>query len=137
VQRSLGQDGFNALVRHAYDSGIRFFESAEAYPGMHEMLGIALKGIPRENYRLMTRWRQATARIRRPRSTTCAEPRKPTTSTSCCCTCRRRPTAVGNHALQDVILQAEHKQAVRSHGASVHGLPALRQVPTAKWLEIA
>ena len=55
VQRDLGQDGFTSLVRYAYDSGIRFFESAEAYPRMHEMLGIALKGIPRENYRLMTK----------------------------------------------------------------------------------
>jgi len=29
------------------------------------------------------------------------------------------------------------KQAVLSHGASVHGLPALRQVPDMKWLEVA
>ena len=29
------------------------------------------------------------------------------------------------------------KQAVLSHGASVHGLPALRQFPENKWLEIA
>ena len=29
------------------------------------------------------------------------------------------------------------KQAVLSHGASVHGLPALRQVPENKWLEVA
>jgi hypothetical protein len=35
-----------------------------------------------------------------------------------------------------VILEAEHKQAVRTHGASVHGLPALRQVAGDKWLEI-
>jgi predicted aldo/keto reductase-like oxidoreductase len=37
---------------------------------------------------------------------------------------------------QDVILENEHKQAVRTHGASVHGLPALRQVAGDKWLEI-
>jgi len=30
VQRALGQDGFTRLVRHAYDSGIRFFETAES-----------------------------------------------------------------------------------------------------------
>ncbi len=30
VQRDLGQDQFTALVRHAYDSGIRFFETAES-----------------------------------------------------------------------------------------------------------
>ena len=28
VQRDLGQDGFTRLVRYAYDSGIRFFETA-------------------------------------------------------------------------------------------------------------
>jgi len=38
---------------------------------------------------------------------------------------------------QDGILEAESKKAVVSHGASVHGLPALRQVPGNKWLDIA
>src|SRR5258708_14783300 len=55
VQRDLGQEQFNRLVRHAYDRGIRFFETAESYSGMHEMLGIALQGIPRDSYRLMTK----------------------------------------------------------------------------------
>src|ERR1041384_7355369 len=62
VQRELGQDGFTRLVRHAYDSGIRFFETAEAYTGMPEMLATALKGIPRDSYKLMTkfRWNRGT-----------------------------------------------------------------------------
>src|ERR1700722_8223889 len=55
VQRDLGQDQFTALVRHSYDSGIRFFETAESYGDMHRMLGIALKGLPRDSYRLMTK----------------------------------------------------------------------------------
>ncbi|HWC98818.1 MAG TPA: aldo/keto reductase, partial [Candidatus Sulfopaludibacter sp.] len=55
VQRDLGQDGFNRLVRHAYDNGIRFFETSETYGDMHRMLGIALKGIPRDSYRLMSK----------------------------------------------------------------------------------
>ena len=38
---------------------------------------------------------------------------------------------------QDGISEAQSKQAVLSHGASVHGLPALRQVPDNKWLELA
>src|SRR5689334_18813060 len=57
VQRELGQEAFTRVVRHAYDRGIRFFETAEAYTGMPEMLGIALKGIPRDSYRLMTKFR--------------------------------------------------------------------------------
>src|SRR5437870_11219775 len=55
VQRDLGQDGFTRLVRYAYDRGIRFFETAESYGEMHRMLGVALKGIPRDSYRLMSK----------------------------------------------------------------------------------
>jgi predicted aldo/keto reductase-like oxidoreductase len=38
---------------------------------------------------------------------------------------------------QDAILEAESKKVVVSHGASVHGLPALRRVPENKWLDVA
>jgi aryl-alcohol dehydrogenase-like predicted oxidoreductase len=38
---------------------------------------------------------------------------------------------------QDAILAAEDKKTIVSHGASVHGLPALRQVPGNKWLGVA
>ena len=55
VQRELGQDQFTRLVRYAYDRGIRFFETAETYGEMHQMLGVALKGIPRDTYRLMSK----------------------------------------------------------------------------------
>src|SRR5260370_30577094 len=56
VQRDLGQEEFTRLVRHAYDRGIRFFETAESYHGMPEMLAIALKGLPRDGYKLMTKY---------------------------------------------------------------------------------
>ena len=56
VQRDLGQEQFTRLVRHAYDNGIRFFETSETYHGMAEMLAIALKGLPRDSYRLMTKY---------------------------------------------------------------------------------
>src|SRR5580658_9189126 len=56
AQRELGQDGFTRLVRYAYDRGVRFFETAESYHGMPEMLAIALKGLPRDSYRLMTKY---------------------------------------------------------------------------------
>src|SRR5512146_1866599 len=55
VQRNLGQDEFTRLVRYAYDKGIRFFETAESYGGMHQMLGVALQGVPRDSYRLMSK----------------------------------------------------------------------------------
>src|SRR6516165_5018356 len=86
VQGALGQQEFTRIVRYAYDRGIRFFETAEAYqtPGM---LGEALKGLPRDSYQLMN---------------------KVTT----------------------------FHEGIRTHGASVHGLPALRQMPGTKWLDV-
>src|SRR5260370_25000032 len=53
TQRELGQDQFTRLVRHAYDRGIRFFETSETYGEMHKMLGVALKAIPPDTYKLM------------------------------------------------------------------------------------
>src|SRR5580692_10871313 len=53
LQESLGQDGFTRLVRHAYDHGVRFYETSESYGETPRMLGIALKGVPRDSYRIM------------------------------------------------------------------------------------
>ena len=55
IQRDLGQEQFTRLVRHAHERGVRFYETAESYGGMHEMLGVALQGVPRDSYRLMTK----------------------------------------------------------------------------------
>jgi aryl-alcohol dehydrogenase-like predicted oxidoreductase len=138
VQRALGQDEFTKLVRHAYDRGIRFFESSESYPGMHEMLGIALKGIPRDSYRLMTKVTTTEGidpigkidelrQIARTDYFDIALLHYQHTATWPADTAR----------WQDGILEAKHKSAVVGYGASVHGLPALRQMPGNKWLQIA
>ena len=37
---------------------------------------------------------------------------------------------------QDGVSEAQHREIVRVRGASVHGLPALRQVPGEKWLQV-
>ena len=65
VQRDLGQEGFTRLVRHAYDRGIRFFETADTYGGMHEMLGIALKGAASRANSAISPRRGARRRLRR------------------------------------------------------------------------
>ena len=137
VQRDLGQEGFNSLVRYAYDSGIRFFETAESYTDMHRMLGIALKGIPRDSYRLMSKVttdggnpQQKIDDLRRQANTDYFDimllhwqhtPDWPETS----------------KRWQEGIDNAREKKIVVSRGASVHGLPALRQVPGNEWLQVA
>ena len=138
TQRDLGQDGFTRLVRHAYDNGIRFFETAESYRDMHRMLGVALKGIPRDSYRLMSKVtthdgvdpQEKIDELRKLANTDYFDvmllhwQHTPTWPTD---TLR----------WQDGIQEAQQKHAVIGRGASVHGLPALRRFPENKWLEIA
>ena len=102
------------------------------------MLGVALKGLPRESYRIMNK---VTTEYR-------GDPHKKLDEL-------RRFANMDYFDVmllhwqhnaawpqesarwQDAILEAEQKKTIVSHGASVHGLPALRQVPGNKWLDIA
>ena len=138
VQRSLGQQGFTTLVRYAYDQGIRFFETSESYGDMHRMLGVALQGLPRESYRLMSK---VTTRDG-------VDPqRKLDELRSLAKTdyfdimllhwqhTGTWPTDSARWA--DAISEAQAKKTIIARGASVHGLPALRQMPGDAWLQVA
>jgi len=138
VQRDLGQDGFTRLVRYAYDNGIRFFETAESYTDMHRMLGVALKGLPRDSYRIMSK---VTTRQGEDPQEKFDELRKlANTEYFDIMLLHWQHTATwpaDSGKWQDGILEAQSRKAIVSHGASVHGLPALRQVPANKWLDVA
>lgn len=138
VQRNLGQEGFTKLVRYAYERGIRFFETAESYGDMHRMLGVALKGIPRDSYRIMSK---VTTRPGVEPQQKFDELRKlAQTDYFDIMLLHWQHTATwptDSARWQDGILEAQHRQAIVSHGASVHGLPALRQVPSNPWLQVA
>jgi len=138
VQRELGQENFTRLVRYAYDRGIRFFETAESYGEMHRMLGVALKGIPRDSYRLMSK---VTTREGVDPQEKIDELRKlANTEYFDILLLHWQHVATwpsDTVRWQDGILEAKSKKAVIGHGASVHGLPALRKFPGNKWLEIA
>jgi 1-deoxyxylulose-5-phosphate synthase len=137
VQRQLGQDGFNRLVRHAYDNGIRFFETAAAYPQMHEMLGIALKGLPRDSYALMSK---VTTDDSDPHAQVDEMRRQAQTDYFDIMLLHVQHTGTwpsDSQRWQDALSEMQVKQTIRSHGASIHSLPALRLVPQNQWLQIA
>ena len=138
VQRDLGQDQFTRLVRHAYDHGIRFFETSETYGEMHTMLGIALKGIPRDTYRLMSK---VTTRPNGDPQAKIDELRKQANTDYfdiLLMHYQHTGTWPADTARwQDGIREAKSRKIVMGQGASVHGLPALRQMPGNKFLEIA
>ncbi len=138
VQRDLGQEQFTTLVRYAYDNGVRFFETAESYGEMHKMLGVALKGIPRDSYRLMTK--VTTHNDVDPQQKIDELRKLANTEYFDIVLLHWQHVAswpTDTARWQEGILEAESKKAVVSHGASVHGLPALRQMPGNKWLDVA
>lgn len=138
VQRDLGQEEFTRTVRYAYERGIRFFETAESYGEMHRMLGIALKGIPRDTYRIMSK--VTTYHGGDPQQKFDELRKLANTDYFDIMLLHWQHTATwptDSARWQDGILEAQHRQAIVSHGASVHGLPALRQVPSNPWLQVA
>jgi aryl-alcohol dehydrogenase-like predicted oxidoreductase len=138
IQQQLGQDGFTRLVHHAYDRGIRFFETSESYGDSQQMLGVALKGIPRESYVLMSK--VTTGDGIEPHAKFDMMRRTSDTEYFDIMLLHWQHTGTwpqDTRPWQDAILEAEQKKTILGHGASVHGLPALRQVPTMDWLQVA
>jgi predicted aldo/keto reductase-like oxidoreductase len=138
VQRKLGQEEFTRLVRYAYDQGIRFFETADSYHGMPQMLSVALKGLPRDSYRLMTKYNthdteDPMATIHRLRTDLGAD-----YVDIMLLHCVRSPNWPDEtKKLQDAFSEAKEKKVILAHGASVHGQPALRAFPSNAWLDVA
>src|SRR5579862_8498750 len=138
VQRDLGQETFTTLVRHAYDRGIRFFETSETYGEMHKMLGVALKGLPRDSYKLMSKL--TTREGVNPQEKIDELRKLANTDYFDIMLMHYQHVAswpTDTVRWQDGILEAKTKKIVIGHGASVHGLPALRRFPGNQWLEIA
>jgi predicted aldo/keto reductase-like oxidoreductase len=137
VQAELGQQQFTKLVRYAYDRGIRFFETAESYvtPGM---LGEALKGLPRDSYKLMTKVTTDEGVDPRQRFDEMLRTHKAEYFDIMLLHWQHTAEWVSEtNRWQDGILEAQSKKLIKTRGASVHGLPALRQMPGNKWLEVA
>lgn len=137
VQAALGQQEFTRLIHYAYDHGIRFFETAEAYV-TPAMLGEALKGIPRDSYQLMSKVTTNNAGNPQQRLDDMRRTSQTEYFDVMLLHWQHTDDWVSQSARwQDAISELQQKQAIRARGASVHGLPALRQVPGNQWLEVA
>jgi len=54
AQKKMGEEKFVQMAQHAYDRGVRFFETADMY-GTHEFVGKAMKKVGRENVTLLSK----------------------------------------------------------------------------------
>ena len=137
IQAALGQQEFSKLIHYAYDRGIRFFETAESY-ATPAMLGQALKPFPRDSYVLMNKVTtdQGVDPLQR------FDLMRRVSNTDYFDIMLLHWQHTGNWMAstahwQDGMIAAQEKKLILSRGASVHGLPALRQVPGNKFLQVA
>lgn len=136
IQRELGAEGFTRLVRHAYDRGLRYIDTADAYR-MHDLVGRAIKGLPREELVILSKVRirpdaDVSAdldRFRRELSTDYLD-----IVLLHCAAKAGWPEEL--RKMRDGLSAAKEKGWVRAVGVSCHGLPALREVAGCAWVEV-
>jgi aryl-alcohol dehydrogenase-like predicted oxidoreductase len=135
VQTALGRDGFTKLVHHAYDQGIRLFDTAETY-STFTWIADAIKGLPREKLvlqsKIQTQPADVLAAIDRHRKTFNTDY---VDSVLVHCMYKAGWTDDWKRTL-DGFNQAKDKQWIRAKGVSCHSLPALRASIASDWTEV-
>jgi predicted aldo/keto reductase-like oxidoreductase len=135
VQQELGQEGFNRLVRYAYDQGITYIDIARSYR-THPMLGEAIKGLPREKLFIQTKMG--------------GNPEKPLEDIDryrkdygvdyidCLLVhCATTPNWDDQRKrIMDAMQEAKDKKIIRAHGVSCHTLPALQRAAELDWVDV-
>lgn len=133
IQLALGQKEFTKVVRHAYDRGIRLFDTADAYGGgkMQSMVSEALKGIDRSTYIVETKMMVGSDRnpmkeidrFRKEWNTDYFDLFLMHYVTS-----EKWPDELKRTI--DGLSEAKEKKLIRCKGASIHGLKSLRTAGT-------
>lgn len=135
VQQELGQEGFNRLVRYAYDQGITYIDIARSYR-THGMLKEAIKGLPREKLFIQTKMG--------------GNPEKPLEQIdlyrkdygvdyidSLLVHCTITPNwEEERKRVMDAMQEAKDKKIIRAHGVSCHSLPALTRAAELDWVDV-
>lgn len=135
VQRALGREGFNRLVRYAYDQGITYIDTAQSYR-THEWVRDAIKGLPREKLFIQSKMPGGTEnpleRIDRYRKELNVD-----YIDSLLVHCMVKSTWCDDQKrMMDGIAEAQERKLVRVKGVSCHSLPALAPAAESNWVNV-
>jgi aryl-alcohol dehydrogenase-like predicted oxidoreductase len=138
-QRGLGQEAFTRLVRHAYDRGIRYIDTADNYR-IHGMVREAIKGLPREQLFILTKmpWHRPEF-LERPMEVIDRYRRELGVEYIDALLIHCTTTHTWTHDLRpimDAFDEAKSRGIIRLKGVSCHGLPALTAATTSDWIEV-
>ena len=135
IQHDLGQEGFNRLVRYAYDQGITYFDCAQAYQTF-PWLGGAIKGLPREKIFIQSKIggkpEDILAAIDHHRKVFDTDY---VDSMLVHCMVKDGWTDEWKR-IMDGFNEAKEKKWILAKGVSCHSLPALRAATASDWTEV-
>ena len=135
VQFNLGQEGFNRLIRHAYDQGITYFDCAQSYKTFPWM-GEAIKGLPREKLFLLSK---IPGNPEKPMEVIDRHLKNYQTDYLDCILvhCAVKGTWTDDlKRLMDALSEAKARKKIRAHGVSCHSLPALTLAASSDWVDV-
>ncbi|MBP7934586.1 MAG: aldo/keto reductase [Phycisphaerae bacterium] len=135
VQRALGDEGFNKLIRYAYERGITYIDTADSYR-THAYVRRAIKGLPREKFFIQTKMGgipekplQELDRFRKELGVDYVD--------SVLLHCMTSPDWDKSHKkVMDALEEAKQKKIIRVHGLSCHSLPALKRSVELDWVDV-
>ncbi len=135
IQRGLGSDSFNRLIRYAYDQGITYIDTADNYK-THTMVRDAIKSLPREKLFIQSKMPGVPENplevLDRYRSELGVD-----YIDSLLVHCAVRSDWDEEHKrLLDALEEAKAKKIIRAHGVSCHSLPALAKAAQLNWVDV-
>ena len=135
VQYDLGREGFNSLVKYAYDQGITDFDGSQPYKTF-EWLGGAVKGLPREKLFIQSKIPGQPEDI-----VSVIDHHRKVFDTDYVdtmlvhCMIKEGWTDQWKR-IMDGFDEAKEKGWIRSKGVSCHSLPALRTATETPWAQV-
>lgn len=135
IQRELGHEGFNRLIRYAFDNGITYIDTADSYR-THEWVREAIEGLPREKLFIQSKIGgnpkeplELLDRFRQELNTDYID------SVLVHCTTHKN-WGKRRQRVIDALEQAKEKKIILAHGVSCHSLPALSLAAKMDWVDV-
>lgn len=138
-----GLDHAERVIRHAYESGIRFFDHADLY-GSHQFFARALRDKPRDSYAISTKiWfhPQGLPEAERPDADVAVKRFLKELSTDYidlvqihCMMWPDWPTRMQRQ--MELLERLKEDGLIRAHGVSIHGFSALEATVGQKWVDV-
>jgi aryl-alcohol dehydrogenase-like predicted oxidoreductase len=156
VQRGLGHEKFNDMIRYAYEKGITYIDTSDTYQ-THTWIREAIKGIPREKLYIQSKishlggfgnmggfggfggFGNAGAKEESPVETLDRFRKElgvdyiDTILIHCQIPSNWDETS---KKLQDGLEEAKQKKIIRAHGVSCHSLDALKKAAAMNWVDV-